>query len=145
MEFGKDKYLIDYIPKLLRMPAYHLVNAHTDEEIGHYEIPNVVWLYLEDSFLYLKGYAPLKMAQNTSHRKLFKPQTRRQYTFELTSPELQIVYKGEVDPAMWAGSILKDQIFEGSIHSSDPDALLPLFAGLHIIEEDFRRIENTTG
>ena len=144
IEFEKDKYRIDYIPKLLRMPTYRLVHAHTDEEIGHYEIPNVVWLYLEDSFLYLKSYTPLKMAQNTSHRKLFKSQTRKQYTFELTSQELQIVYKGEVSPAMWPGSILEDQVFEGTIHSSSPDALLPLFAGLHIIEENFRRIENTT-
>lgn len=127
------------------MPAYHLFHAYTDEEIGHYKIPNAVWLYLEDSFLYLKGFAPLKMAQNTSHRRLFKPKTRRQYTFELKSEELTVVYTGEINSGMWEGHIREDQVLEGYIETSSPHALLPLFAGIHIIEEDFRRIENIPG
>ena len=138
-------YNKDYVPKIFGTPSYKLIYQYTGEEIGYYKIPNAVWLYLEDSFIYLSNLSPLKMAQNTSHRKLFKSQTLRQYTFELTNNELKVIYSGEMIPNVRVNHVDEKQVFEGSIQSTRATDLLPIFAGIHIIEEDFRRIEQNLG
>ncbi|MEO8405953.1 MAG: hypothetical protein ABI480_15205, partial [Chitinophagaceae bacterium] len=64
------------------------------------------------------------------------------YRFDLIGTDHYIVYYGIMMPDISAGRLIEDQVFAGEIQSggNDPE-LLPVFAGIYLMEEKFRRIE----
>ncbi len=139
-EFNEEKIRIESKRQLLANSEYHIFNQYTGELIAHYKINS---LGLKDDVtgnLFLANGYSYHYSEIHDHRKITKPKTWGLYRFDMTSEKHSISYYGRMTPNSFRG-INPAQVFEGEIQSTEDSFLFPIVAGIFIIEEKFRLLE----
>ncbi|MEO6232245.1 MAG: hypothetical protein ABJB11_00550 [Ferruginibacter sp.] len=139
---NKQKIRIDHTYNFFKSSKYTFYNQYTGETLGCFEIPNG---YVGEAAMYLSNGETYQWRENNDHKHMMKPATWSIYGFDLFSKDHNVFYHGKMTPDLVTNYINPDQIFEGEIKSTNEQLYLPLFAGIYIMEEKFKRIEKDPG
>jgi len=145
VDFNEQKIRIDQNKRFFKRSEYTFLNQYTRELLGHFEIPNGVYLGEMNSKLHLLDGPTYQWTQNYSQERPFRSRASNIYSFDLVSKEHNIVYYGKMTPDIAVNYINPDQVFDGEIQSTDESLLLPILIGIYIMEEKFRRKEQDLG
>lgn len=141
IETDDRKFRIEQISHFINRTEHLLYDQYTQQLIGQFSIPDSLSLKHSKCFMYLLPNIAYEWEQDSEHKRIQKKDTWDLYRFNLLSVHHKIVYYGRIIPNLSSGYLNPDQHFRGEIQTTNDSLLLPIFAGISIMEQGFRRIE----
>jgi hypothetical protein len=121
---------------------YRIIEQNTGQVLDEMNIPNSSpFIEIDNAFILANGES-FAWTKSMKDYAIFKKSTWNRYRFNLFSEADYFVFNGVMEPNNQAEYLNPDQVFKGEIHSKVGVKILPILAGIYLMEESFRRIED---
>jgi len=132
IEFSDMVLRIDRKREIFRESQYLMHNNETEEFIGKYRFTKGI----DECILELSNGDILFFSKIDLGYRPFKPSTWNDFEFKMSYKAENISYEGR---------LLKNDVFEGTINTTNENSMFSITAGIFFIEERFRLVYENSG